>query len=116
MREMAKKEMPAELLDAAMQRRSTLFAWMVRNHDEFAEVIADAIRPNWHGIARVLFDREGLTDAERNAPSGDVARRTWWKARRHVGARRAGKPPRVDVPANAARRPAAEPEQTAGLN
>ena len=92
-RGMAKKAIPPELRDAAMQRRSKLFAWMVSNHDEFAEVVADAVRPNWQGIAQFLFEREGLTDAEGKAPSGDVARRTWWKARKHVEARLLGKRP-----------------------
>jgi hypothetical protein len=91
---MAKKAIPLERVrEAAMARRSELYSWMMQNHEQFAAVVAEAVRPNWRAIAEA-FASEGLTDADGKPPSAEATRQTWWKVRKAVKARtasRAGK-------------------------
>ena len=69
-------------------RRSTLYTWMLTNHDIFKDVVAKAVRPNWKALA-VEFAAGGLTDADGKAPSDETTRQTWWKVRKTVAARQA---------------------------
>ena len=78
----------ARLAEAATMRRSTLYTWMLTNHDTFKEVVAKAVRPNWKALA-VEFAAGGLTDADGKAPSDETTRQTWWKVRKTVAARQA---------------------------
>jgi hypothetical protein len=76
----------ARLIEAATRRRSSLYVWMLENHDSFKEVIAKAVRPNWHALAET-FAEEGQTDADGNKPTAECTRQTWWKVRKMVAAR-----------------------------
>jgi hypothetical protein len=76
----------ARLTEAAMRRRSSLYVWMLENHDSFKEVIAKAVRPNWLALAEA-FAEDGQTDADGNKPTAETTRRTWWKVRKVVAAR-----------------------------
>jgi hypothetical protein len=76
----------ARLTEAAMRRRSSLYVWMLENHDSFKDVIAKAVRPNWHALAEA-FAEEGQTDADGNKPTAECTRQTWWKVRKVVAAR-----------------------------
>jgi hypothetical protein len=78
----------ARLAEAATMRRSTLYTWMLTNHDTFKDVVAKAVRPNWKALA-VEFAAGGLTDADGKAPSDETTRQTWWKVRKTVAARQA---------------------------
>jgi hypothetical protein len=76
----------ARLTEAAMRRRSSLYVWMLENHDSFKEVIAKAVRPNWQALAEA-FAEDGQTDADGNKPTAEATRQTWWKVRKVVAAR-----------------------------
>lgn len=76
------------LREAAKTRRSTLYMWLIDNHDTFAAVIAEAGRPNWQALA-AEFGAQGYTDADGKPPSVEGARQTWWKVRKTIKARRA---------------------------
>jgi hypothetical protein len=76
----------ARLTEAAMRRRSSLYVWMLENHDIFKAVIAKAVRPNWHALAEA-FAEDGQTDADGSKPTAECTRQTWWKVRKVVAAR-----------------------------
>jgi hypothetical protein len=76
----------ARLTEAATRRQSSLYVWMLDNHDSFKDVITKAVRPNWHALAEAFAD-EGQTDADGNRPTAECTRQTWWKVRRVVAAR-----------------------------
>jgi hypothetical protein len=76
----------ARLAEAATSHQSSLYAWMLDNHDSFKEVIAKAVRPNWQALAEA-FAEDGQTDADGNKPTAECTRQTWWKVRRLVKAR-----------------------------
>lgn len=78
-------------LAATKERRSTLYRWMLANHDEFAAMVADAGRPNWQALAQAFAD-EGLRDLRENPPTSEGARQTWFKVRTAVQKERAKKP------------------------
>jgi hypothetical protein len=80
---------------AAVGRRSSLYLWMLKNHDEFAASLAEAGRPNWQAIAEA-FGAEGLTDLRNKPPTAEGARQTWFKVRKAVA-----KAPAVPKPAPA---------------
>ena len=85
------------------EQRSSLFWWMVKNHDELVKA-AERTRIKWASFCaetsrRGLTDTRGLPATERNA------RETWRQARKHVAAARAeaaakaaAKPPRPVYP------------------
>jgi hypothetical protein len=88
------------LRQAAKTRRSTLYMWLIDNHDTFAGVIAEAVRPNWQALA-AEFGAQGYTDADGKPPSVEGARQTWWKVRKTIKARRAAaarQPPPIPTP------------------
>jgi hypothetical protein len=76
----------ARLTEAAMRRRSSLYVWMLENHDSFKDIIAKAVRPNWQALAEA-FAEDGQTDADGNKPTAEATRQTWWKVRKVVAAR-----------------------------
>jgi hypothetical protein len=76
----------ARLTEAAMRRRSSLYGWMLENHDSFKDVITKAVRPNWLALAEA-FAEEEQTDADGNKPTAECTRQTWWKVRKVVAAR-----------------------------
>lgn len=76
---------------ATKERRSTLYRWMLANHDEFAVIVADAGRPNWQALAKAFAD-EGLRDLRDNQPTSEGARQTWFKVRMAVEKERTQKP------------------------
>lgn len=76
----------SRLADAAKTRRSPLYVWMLENHDAFAKVVAEAVRPNWTELAKA-FAEQGLNDAGEKPASAEVARQTWWRVRKVVEAR-----------------------------
>lgn len=80
------------LRDAAMSKRSSLYRWMVENHDTFADVLRKAGRPNWEALAKTLGE-QGLFDAGNKPPSEETTRQTWWKVRKAIKARRDRRPP-----------------------
>jgi hypothetical protein len=103
----------ARLTEAAMRRQSSLYVWMLENHDSFKEVIAKAVRPNWHALAEAFAD-EGQTDTDGNKPTAECTRQTWWKVRKVVVARQLAQAnrhltsavtPRLDKPATQKARP-----------
>ena len=66
---------------AASGRRSTLFRWLMRNHDRFAETMREAGRPNWEELA-ATFVEMGLKNREVDKPlSGPGVRLTWRKVK-----------------------------------
>ena len=84
---MSRKSIPVSILTrAAKTRRSSLYVWMLENHDTFRGVVREAVRPNWDALA-VAFAGKDLTDAEGKPPSAEVTRQTWWKVRKVVDAR-----------------------------
>ena len=85
---MTKRPIPiGELSAAAKTGRSSLYIWMLENHDTFAEVVAEAVRPNWAELAKA-FGGHGLYDADEKPASAEVTRQTWWRVRKVVEARR----------------------------
>jgi hypothetical protein len=76
----------ADLKAAAKARHSPLYTWMLDNHDQFKEVVTEAVRPNWPALA-ASFSSQGLTDANDKPPTGEVVRQTWWRVRKAVDAR-----------------------------
>jgi hypothetical protein len=62
--------------------RSSLFWWMVENHDELANA-ANGRRLQWTRLC-AQFAELGLTDANGNPASEWTARKTWERARRAV--------------------------------
>lgn len=69
---------------AATDRRSPLFLWLHRHHDEFAAVVRRVGRPNWGELA-AKFAEMGLTDKAGNGPTSEGARQTWVKVRKLLG-------------------------------
>lgn len=63
---------------AADDRRSPLFLWMYRHHEEFAEKLRLAGRPNWGSLARI-FMASGVMPEDQKP---ETARRTWLGVRR----------------------------------
>jgi hypothetical protein len=96
----------ARLTEAAMRRRSSLYVWMLENHDSFKEVIAKAVRPNWDALAEA-FAKEGQTDADGNKPTAECTRQTWWKVRKVVAARQVAQAKRQQT--RSAARPVDQP-------
>jgi hypothetical protein len=62
--------------------RSSLFWWMVENHDQLASAVEGG-RLQWTRLC-ALFAKLGLTDANGHAPSEQTARKTWQRVRRAV--------------------------------
>ena len=97
-----------DLRAAALSRRSPLYVWMVENYAVFADVVTEAVRPNWKALA-AKFGSEGITDADGKPPSHEAVRQTWWKVRKMVKAREAAtarrrsNPPAARPPAPVAR-------------
>ncbi len=85
------------LRDAAMSKRSSLYRWMIENHDMFADVLRKAGRPNWEALAKTLGE-QGLSDAGNNPPSEETTRQTWWKVRKAIKARRDRRPALQHLP------------------
>jgi hypothetical protein len=98
------------LTAAALSKRSSLYVWMLVNHDTFADVLKKAGRPNWEALARTLGN-EGLKNAEGNLPSEETTRQTWWKVRKAVLARRGRRHASQQPTASAAPVPAQQAPQ-----
>jgi len=62
--------------------RSSLFWWMVENHDQLASAV-EGRRLQWTRLS-ARFAKLGLTDANGHAPSEQTARKTWQRVRRAV--------------------------------
>ena len=62
--------------------RSSLFWWMVENHDQLASAVGGR-RLQWTRLS-ARFAKLGLTDAHGHAPSEQTARKTWQRVRRAV--------------------------------
>ncbi len=104
-----KKAIPiSRLAKAAMARRSTLYAWMMEHHDEFARVVEEAVRPNWEALAKE-FGQNGLTDGDDKAPTETGTRHTWWRVRKAVAARRKAEVNREASPRQGKGRPTRRP-------
>ena len=94
---------------AAPVRRSALYRWMEQNFDEFSQIVAEAGRPNWRGIAEVLAS-EGLRNLRNEPPSPEGARLTWVKVRKAVAARRRRQSRSLPPAVTAERQPMVGPE------
>jgi hypothetical protein len=62
--------------------RSSLFWWMVENHDQLASAVGGR-RLQWTRLCG-RFAKLGLTDANGHTPSEQTARKTWQRVRRAV--------------------------------
>jgi hypothetical protein len=62
--------------------RSSLFWWMVENHDQLASAVGGR-RLQWTRLS-ARFAKLGLTDANGQVPSEQTARKTWQRVRRAV--------------------------------
>ena len=62
--------------------RSSLFWWMVENHDQLASAVGGR-HLQWTRLC-ARFAKLGLTDANGHAPSEQTARKTWQRVRRAV--------------------------------
>ena len=110
---MAKKQIRVERIrQAALGRRSSLYLWMLENHDTFAATVAEAVRPDWTALAEA-FGAEGLTDSDNKPPSPEGTRQTWWKVRKAVKARR-DKQPSKPEPTRLAQEQDSKPSQPSG--
>lgn len=108
---MTKEPIPLSLLsEAAMSRRSSIYVWMLENHDAFAAVVAKAGRPNWKALAEA-FGTQGRTDTDDKPPSAEVTRQTWWKVRKTVKARQAKAKQSTASPLPAQQQQAAPPRR-----
>jgi hypothetical protein len=81
------------------ERRSPLFRWMVKHHDELIEASRQE-RFHWTSFCAEAAKR-GLTDTQGQAPTAENARKTWARARKAVQEGlelAAAKPPRPKPP------------------
>jgi hypothetical protein len=81
------------------ERRSPLFRWMVKHHDELIEASRQE-RFHWTSFCSEAAKR-GLTDTQGQAPTAENARKTWARARKAVQEGlelAAAKPPRPKPP------------------
>ena len=69
--------------------RSTLFWWLVAQHDALLEAI-DGNQMGWTSLCETIA-RLGLTDTKGNLPTKRNARETWLQARKYVAKRRSAK-------------------------
>lgn len=65
---------------ARVDRRSSLFVYMVEHHADLSGVLARAGRPNWKALSKE-FAAAGLTDINGKPPTDAVSRNTWVKVR-----------------------------------
>lgn len=72
---------------SAAGRRSPLFRWMLRHHDELAAHLAIE-GANWVALAHG-FGRKGLLDRTGKPPTPERARKTWLKVRQTVAEQKA---------------------------
>jgi hypothetical protein len=68
------------------RRQSSLYCWMVDNHDRFAEALRAGGRPDWPALAAGL-SAAALRDSRGHLPSAEVCRRTWRRARKNTAKR-----------------------------
>jgi hypothetical protein len=69
--------------------RTSLSRWMRDNHDALlARIGGEGSRRDWTALAQV-FANSGLRDRSGNAPTPEIARAAWWRARKAVEAARA---------------------------
>ena len=69
--------------------RSPLYQWMRKRHAKLADRL-DGVRPQWPALA-AEFGAMGLTDRTGKAPTGERARKTWWRVKADLAARAARK-------------------------
>ncbi len=84
---------------ARSERRSPLFRWMVKHHDELVEASRQE-RFHWASFCAEVTKR-GLTDTQGLPPTPENARKTWARARKAVQeglVLAAAKPPRPTPP------------------
>jgi hypothetical protein len=67
--------------------RSPLYQWMRKRHAKLADRL-DGARPHWAALA-AEFGAMGLTDRTGKAPTGERARKTWWRVKADLAARAA---------------------------
>jgi hypothetical protein len=65
---------------AWVDRRSSLFVYMIEHHADLSGVLMRAGRPNWKALSKE-FAAAGLTDINGNPPTDAVSRNTWVKVR-----------------------------------
>jgi hypothetical protein len=65
--------------------RSPLYQWMRKRHAKLADRL-DGVRPQWSALA-AEFGAMGLTDRTGKAPTGERARKTWWRVKADLAAR-----------------------------
>ena len=63
---------------ARVDRRSSLFVYMLEHHADLSGVLVRAGRPNWKALSQE-FAAAGLTDINGNPPTDAVSRHTWAK-------------------------------------
>jgi hypothetical protein len=103
---------------AGLEEKGGLRAWMLKNHDAFAERLK-TMRPDWDLLASV-FANAGKTDMRGKLPTkGETVRKTWLRVRNEVKAsqrtqpvRRSAVPPARPVAAPVETRPA-QPSESA---
>ena len=93
-RTIARMESESKHLEALLvslrrnEKRSPLFHWLAKHHDEILQALAGE-RIDWRtAVAR--FREAGLTDATGKPPTPRTARETWYQVRRLIAARMAG--------------------------
>jgi hypothetical protein len=70
------------------EKRSPLFHWLAKHHDEIVEALAGE-RMDWlTAVAR--FEEAGLTDATGKPATPRTARETWYQVRKVIASRMAG--------------------------
>lgn len=92
-RGMEKARKPVKTMFAAMTlrgERSTLFWWLVENHDEFKEA-ARRQRIRWNVVVETATEI-GLTNRAGAAPTRKLAKLTWERAQRYVTRNRVVEP------------------------
>ena len=71
---------------AAASERSPLFWWLLENHEELIQNTRDG-RIRWVVLLPLIADA-GLTNADGGAPTLNVLKKTWYKVRKVVAAKR----------------------------
>jgi hypothetical protein len=82
-------------------RRSQLSDWMWRNHDSFADLLAE-VPPDWEAVTEV-FTGLGFRTAPGEPLTPERVRKTWWRVRRQYATAQTGQKPRASA------KPAVEP-------
>src|SRR5271165_5198154 len=68
-------------------RGSPLARWLLANAQDFAAELAKVRRPNWHALARALFDKAGVAGRDGQLVAGETLRQAWYRVRLYLDER-----------------------------